>query len=61
MLVFGEVDARENGTIDQGTRATKNDAREEATSNMEATDPCHPRTWKCWTLSPANLEFKKRT
>ena len=33
----GAVDARENGTTDQCTRATKNDARAEA-SNMELTD-----------------------
>ena len=45
---FGAVNARANGTTDQCTRATKNDARAE-TANMELTDPCHPRTWKCQT------------
>ena len=34
---------RENGTIDQGTHATKNDAGTE-TANVELTDQCHPRT-----------------
>ena len=24
--------------------------------NLKVPDPCHPRTWKCWTLSSANLE-----
>ena len=33
------MDARENGITDQGTRATKNNARAEATANMELTDP----------------------
>ena len=23
-------------------------------------DPCHPRTWKSWTLPPANLKIKQR-
>ena len=40
--------ARANGTAGQGTHATKNDARAE-TANMELTDPCHSRTYKCWT------------
>ena len=33
--VFGAVDGRENGTTDQGTRATMNDARAESTTSMD--------------------------
>ena len=69
---LGAVDARANGTTDQGTRATKNDARAEATANMEHTDACQPPKWKCRTPvthelgsagppAPANVEFKRRT
>ena len=46
---FGAVDARANGTTDQGTHATKNDARAEATANMEQTDACQPPKWTCQT------------
>ena len=45
VAVIGAVDARACGTTDQGTRATKNDARAGATANMEQTDACQPRTW----------------
>ena len=67
---FGAVDARANGTLDQCTRATKKrcairNHREHgtngrlSTAKVEVLDNCHPRTWKCWTLSPTNLELKK--
>ena len=61
VAVFGAVDARANGTIDQGTRVTKNDARAEATTNMELTDTVTRERGSARPLSPANLDLKKRT
>ena len=58
VAVFGAVDARENETTDQGTRATKNDARAEPARTWNERTPVTRERGSAGPLLPANWKLK---
>ena len=52
---FGAADARDNGTTDQGTRATKNDARAEPPRTWNERTPVTRDRGRAMPLSPGEL------
>ena len=59
VAVLGAVDARENGTADQGTRATRTMREQKPPRTWYKRTPVTRERGSARPLSPANSEFEK--